>query len=295
VTLDGVTFALSHPERFVFPDADITKGEVVEYYRLVSDAMVANLAGRPLTLERFTKSVDQGGFFQKHWQKHYPDWLDSLDVRGKTRVRYPVVDNAAGLVYLANQGGVAFHVWTSRKDSPEHPDLVVFDLDPPEGGFELVRTTALVLRDVLDEIGLPAFVKTTGSKGLHVVAPLDREAAYDEVHALCAEMATHVAARHPDTITTEFYKKDRKGRLFFDTMRNAPGATFVAAYSLRGRPGAPVSAPITWDEVEDPRLRADGFTLRDMAARIEAVGDPWASLWKKPGSIAAAREKLERL
>ncbi len=290
-----ITVALTNQDRLVFPDVGITKGEVIEYYRAVADVMVPELEGRPLSIERFTKSVDAGGFFQKHWQKHYPDWLDSADVPGKTRVRYPIVDNQAGLIYLANQGGVAFHIWTSRKDTPHHPDLIVFDLDPPEGGFAMVRETALVLRDVLEEIGLTAFVKTTGSKGLHVVSPLDGKAPFEDVHALCGAMAKLLTARHPDMITTEFYKKDRKGRLFFDTLRNAQGATFVAPYSLRGKLGAPVSAPITWDEVEDKKLKPDGFTLQNVPARLEEINDPWGELRSKPGSVAKASKKLAAL
>jgi bifunctional non-homologous end joining protein LigD len=295
LVLGDITVALTNQDRVVFPDAGITKGEVIEYYQAVADVMVPELEGRPLSIERFTKSVDAGGFFQKHWQKHYPDWLDSADVPGKTRVRYPIVDNQAGLIYLANQGGVAFHIWTSRKDTPHHPDLIVFDLDPPDGGFAMVRETALVLRDVLDEIGLTAFVKTTGSKGLHVVAPLDGTAPFEDVHALCGDMAKLLTARHPDMITTEFYKKDRKGRLFFDTLRNAQGATFVAPYSLRGKPGAPVSAPITWDELEDKKLRPDGFTLADIPARLDGINDPWGELRATPGSVARATKKLAKL
>ncbi len=292
VTVGGITVALTNQDRVVFPDSGITKGEVIAYYRAVADAMVPHLAGRPLTVERFTKGVDQGGFFQKHWQKHYPSWLDSAELGGKTRVRYPIVDNPAGLVYLANQGGIAFHVWTSRKTTPHNPDLIVFDLDPPDGGFAMVREVALVLRDVLGELSLEPFVKTTGSKGLHVVAPLDGKAPFDEVHALCSDLANLLASRGPDLITTEFYKKDRKGRLFFDTMRNAPGATFVAAYSLRGKPTAPVSAPVTWKEVEDNALRPDGFTLRDVPARLDRLGDPWATLFDKRGSVATAKKAL---
>jgi bifunctional non-homologous end joining protein LigD len=295
VTLDGVTIALTNQDRVVFPDAGITKGDVVAYYAAVAPYMVPELAGRPLTLERFTKSVDQGGFFQKHWQKHYPAYLDSLDVRGKTRVVYPIVDNAAGLVYLANQGGVAFHIWTSRKAAADHPDLVVFDLDPPDGGFALVRETALLLRTVLTELALPAFVKTTGSKGLHVVTPLDGTSSFSDVHAFCNDLASLMTARHPHLVTTEFYKKDRKGRLFFDTMRNMQGATFVAAYSLRGRPGATVSTPITWEEVGSPSLQPDGFTLRDLPARLATKGDPWSTLRSNPGSLDDARERLARL
>jgi bifunctional non-homologous end joining protein LigD len=295
VTFGDITVALSNPDRIVFPDVGITKREVIEYYRTVADVMVPELEGRPLSIERFTKSVDAGGFFQKHWQKHYPDWLDSADIPGKTRVIYPVVNNQAGLVYLANQGGVAFHIWTSRKDTPHNPDLIVFDLDPPDGGFPMVRQVALLLRDVLEEIGLSAFAKTTGSKGLHVVAPLDGKAAFEDVHALCGEMAKLMTDRHPDVVTTEFYKKDRKGRLFFDTLRNAQGATFVAPYSLRGRPRAPVSAPVTWDEVEDKKLKPDGFTLRDVPARLDRINDPWGELRAKPGSVAKAARKLDSL
>jgi bifunctional non-homologous end joining protein LigD len=292
IVFGDITVALSNPDRVVFTDVGITKKEVFAYYRAVADVMVPELEGRPMSIERFTKSVDAGGFFQKHWQKHYPDWLDSADVPGKTRVRYPIVDNEAGLIYLANQGGVAFHIWTSRKDTPTTPDLIVFDLDPPDGGFPLVREAALLLRDVLDEIGLAAFVKTTGSKGLHVVSPLDGTAPFEDVHALCGEMAKLMTARHPDTITTEFYKKDRKGRLFFDTLRNAQGATFVAAYSLRGRPGAPVSAPVTWDELEADTVAPNGFTLRDVPARLDEINDPWGDLRAKPGNVAKARKKL---
>src|SRR5262245_4206777 len=168
----------------MFPADGITKGEILAYYRDVADLMVPELRGRPLSVVRYTKGIDQGGFFQKHWQKHYPSWLDHVEAGSKTRVDYPIVDSPAGVVYMANQGAIEFPVWTSRKDALDRPDLLVFDLDPPEGRFDLVRTAAQLLRALLGEIALPAFVKTTGSKGLHVVAPLDDEATFDEVGAL---------------------------------------------------------------------------------------------------------------
>ncbi len=295
ITLDGREIALSSQERVVFPDSGITKGDIVENYRDVASVMVPELRGRALSVERFTKGIEAGGFFQKHWQKHYPDWIDSVTFGGKTVVKYPIVDSAAALVYFANQGAIALHVITSRKHALERPDLVVFDLDPPDGGFEMVRQVARILHDVLDELGLPAFVKTTGSKGLHVVAPLDDTATFDEVHALCHALATLLSARHPALITTEFYKKDRKGRLYFDTARNALGATFVAAYSLRGKPGAPVSAPITWRELGDKALRSDAFTLTNLRQRLDKHGDPWRDLRKHPGSAAAALKALDGL
>lgn len=292
LTFGDITVALSNPTRVVFPDAGITKHEVIEYYRDIAEVMVPELRGRPLSMERFTKSIAEGGFFQKHWQKHYPDWIDHIVIKGKTTVDYPICDTPAALVYFANQGGVAFHITTSRKETLGHPDVIVFDLDPPEGGFELVRRSARILYEVLGELGLPTFVKTTGSKGLHVVAPLDATATFDDVHVLCGSLAKQLVARHPDLLTTEFYKKDRQGRLYFDTGRNASGATFVAPYSLRGRPGAPVSAPIEWSELDDKQLRADGFRLRDMRARLASRGDPWRDLRRNPGSVRRALQRL---
>jgi bifunctional non-homologous end joining protein LigD len=290
-----VVIACTHVERVMFPDAGITKGDVIAYYHHVADAMLPELRRRPLTIERFTKGIDQGGFFMKHYQKHYPAWIDSIALAGKTAVRYPLCDTPAALVYFANQGGVALHVMASRADAIERPDVIVFDLDPPEGRFDLVRSAALVLRDLLPPLGLPTFVKTTGSKGLHVCVPVDGRATYDEVMQLCGAITRHVCRVHAAMFTTEFYKKDRKGRLFFDIERNRLGATFVAAYSLRGKPGAPISLPIAWDEVENPALAANAFTLRNVRERLDRVGNPWATLRAEQGSVAYALQRFAQL
>ena len=288
-----ITIACSNVDRVMFPDSGITKAELIGYYHFVADAMLPELRDRPISVVRYTKGIDQPGFFQKHYQRHYPTWLDKEPLGNKTRVVYPIIDSTAGLVYLANQGSIEFHVSTSRRAAPDYPDQIVFDLDPPDGRFDLVRETAVILRELLAQLGLPAFVKTTGSKGLHVVAPIDGRAAYGEVAALCNRIATLLCARHPDVMTTEFYKKDRKGRLFLDTMRNAPGATLVAAYSVRGRPGAPISMPIDWNELDHPEMTPNGFKLRDARARLDRVGDPWATLRERLGSIADADAALD--
>jgi bifunctional non-homologous end joining protein LigD len=290
-----ITVAGTHLDRVMFPADGITKGELLAYYRDVADLMMPELRGRPVTVVRYTKGIDQGGFFQKHYQKHFPAWLDHVAAGSKTRVDYPIVDNAAGLVYLANQGAIEFHVWTSRKDALDRPDMLVFDLDPPEGRFDLVRQAAQLLRALFEQLGLPAYVKTTGSKGLHVIAPLDDAATSDEVGALTTRIAALLCRRHPDLLTMEFYKKDRRGRLFVDVMRNAIGATLVAPYSLRGRAGAPLSAPIEWSEVDDPALRADGIRLRDLRERLDRRGDPWRSLRAAPGSVASVQRALDAL
>jgi len=290
-----LTVACTNVDRVVFPADGITKGDVLAYYRDVADLMVPELHGRPLSVVRYTKGIDQGGFFQKHYQKHFPAWIDHVSAGSKTLVDYPIVDNAAGVVYMANQGSIEFHIWTSRKDALDRPDMLVFDLDPPDGRFDLVRRTAVLLRQLFDQIGLPAFVKLTGSKGMHVIAPLDDTATFEEVERLGTRIGALLCRRHPDMLTMEFYKKDRKGRLFVDMMRNAIGATLVAPYSLRGQPGAPVSAPIAWSDVEDAALAADGVRLRDLRARLDRRGDPWRDLRARPGSVADAARALDGL
>jgi bifunctional non-homologous end joining protein LigD len=322
-----ITVACSNVDRVVFPADGITKGEVIAYYHDVAALIVPELRGRPLTVVRYTKGIDRGGFYQKHYQKHFPAWLDRVAAGTKTVVEYPIVDDPAGVVYLANQGAIEFHVWTSRKDEGkdrkdeidptgssasrpsgeavggptprldalDRPDLLVFDLDPPEGRFDLARRAAGLVRGLLDELGLPAFVKLTGGKGLHVVAPLDDSATFDEVGELAVRSGALLCRRHPDLLTMEFYKKDRRGRLFLDVMRNAIGATLVAPYSLRGRPGAPVSAPIAWSELDDPALCADAIRLRDVRARLDRRGDPWHALRARAGVVRAARRALAAL
>lgn len=292
---DDVSVKLTNVDRVMFPDAGITKREVLEYYRDIADYMTPETRDRALSIERFTKGIDVGGFFQKHWQKHYPEWIRSAELGTKTVVRYPICDTPAALVYFANQGGIAMHVGTSRAESPEYPDLLVFDLDPPDGRFDLVRFAALEIKELCESVDLPTFVKATGSKGLHVVVPLDGRALYGEAMALANRISKILCARHPDKLTQEFYKKDRRGRLYLDIMRNALGATIIAPYSLRGRPGAPLSAPIEWEEVEDEALKPNGFTLRTIRERLEVVGDPWSNLRHRVGSVDDADALLTRL
>ena len=291
--LGGHTIALSNTDRVVFPEAGLTKGDVIAYYADVAPLMLPELHARPLTIERFTKGVDAGGFYQKHAQKHYPAWIGRVQLGMKKPVEYPLCDSAAALVYFANQGGFVFHIWTSRAGTPDTPDLLVFDLDPPEGGITAVRTVARLIRDLFGELELPAFVKTTGGKGLHVCAPLDGTASFQQVHALTTAINSLLCARHPDLVTVEFYKKDRKGRVFLDTMRNQFGSTLVAPYSLRGKALAPVSAPIAWSALDT--VAPDGITLKDVRARVDRLGDPWATLRATPGSVTRAAALLARL
>ena len=292
---DDVSVKLTNVDRVMFPDSGISKLEVLEYYRDIAEFMLPEVRDRALSIERYTKGIDVGGFFPKHWQKHYPAWIRSAELGAKTIVRYPIADSAAAIVYFANQGGIAMHVWTSRVENPEYPDLLVFDLDPPDGRFDLVRFAALEIKALCDSIDVPTFVKTSGSKGLHVVVPLDGRALFGEAMGFGNRIAKVLCARHPDQLTQEFYKKDRKGRLYLDVMRNALGATVIAPYSLRGKPGAPLSAPIEWEEVDDETLSPNGFTLRNIRDRIDVLGDPWSNLRHAVASVDDADAALDRL
>jgi bifunctional non-homologous end joining protein LigD len=238
-------------------------------------------------MEIHPKGALEPGTFVKERRAHFPDWVGSavVPVTASTRRRrdgsdlvMPVVDTEAALVYLANQGMVTPHVWLSRADLPDRPDRMVFDLDPSDDDFGLIRRTALELRDVLAGHGLVPFVKTTGSRGLHVTVPLDRRAPLEEVRAFAEAVAAELVRRHPDRLTTAFSKAERGSRLFLDVLRNGHAQTEVAAYGVRGRPGAPVATPLEWKEVTDAALRADRWTVTNVFRRLARRPDPWAGL-----------------
>ena len=265
----------------LFPDDGITKAEVAAYYAAVAAVMLPHVRRRPVTMERFPSGIGLEGFLQKNVVKGFPEWLERAELpkKGGT-VHYPLANDARSLQWMANQNTVTLHVWTSRMPDALRPDVCVFDLDPAEEDPEPLRTAALGLRDLLDERGLPTAVKTSGSKGFHIVVPLKRTS-FRAVGRFAAGIADELIARLPDLVTLEFSKADRGGRIFVDIGRNRPGATVAAAYTLRARPGAPVSAPCTWEEIERRTVGPRTFTLRTMAARLDAVGDLWKDLARR--------------
>ena len=292
--LGGIEIACSSTDRVVFPEAGLTKGDVIRYYLDIGPLMLPELEGRPVTLERFNKGIAGEGYFQKHVPKYFPKWIERVTVRGKKTVTHAVCNKLADLVYMANQNALTFHVPTCRIDQLDRPDRLIFDLDPPPGRFDLAIEAARAVRELCAELGLAGFCKTTGSKGLHVVAPLDRSADYGQVYRFTERFCEVLASRHPDRFTTEFYKKDRGERLYLDAARNHAGATAVAAYSVRARPGAPISTPIAWDELGDD-LRPDAIGIPEIRSRIEEVGDLWADLPASAAPLGPAMEALEDL
>jgi len=273
--------AITHPEKVLFPDDGITKGEVAAYYAAVAAVMLPHIRRRPVTMERFPSGIGAKGFLQKNVVKGFPEWLERAELpkKGGT-VQYPLANDARSLQWMANQNTVTLHVWTSRMPEASQPDLCVFDLDPAEDDPGPLRTAALALRDLLEARGLPAAVKTSGSKGFHIVVPLKRTP-FGAVARFAAGIAAELIERLPDLVTLEFAKADRGGRIFVDIGRNRPGATVAAAYTIRARPGAPVSAPCTWEEIERRAVGPRTFTLRTMAARLDAVGDLWQDLARR--------------
>ena len=284
---------ITHPDKMLFPDDGITKGELASYYEAVAPVMVSHLRGRPATLERYPSGIGKKGFWQKNVAKASPEWLKRVEVpkKGGT-VRYPLLSDERSLLWAANLNTITVHVWTSRTPSLERPDLCLFDLDPPRDEPEATRAAALALRDLLDELELPSFVKTTGSKGFHVAVPLDGRTDAGEVGRFAHAVAKRLVERHPERFTLEFYKADRAGRILVDIGRNGFGATFAAAYTVRAKPGAPVSAPCTWQEIERGEVRPRSFDLRTMPARIAAVGDLWGDLLRRGRSLRAGLRKL---
>ena len=271
---------ITHPDKVLFPDLGITKGELYAYYAAVAPVMLPHVRGRPVTMERYPAGIDKKGFIQKDVSKGFPDWLERVEVPKKNEktegaVHYPLANDERSLLWLANQNSITPHVWISRLPDLHRPDLCIFDLDPSREDGGALRTAALAVRTLLDELGLPTFVKTSGSKGFHLVAPLDGQSAFPAVWRFAHGAGAVLVKRHPDLLTQEFIKVDRGRRILVDTGRNGFGATFAAVYAVRPKPGAPVSAPCTWQEVEHGLAAPRSFTLRTMERRLAEVGDLW--------------------
>ena len=287
--------AISHPDKVLFPDDGITKGELAAYYETIAPVMLPHIRQRPITMERFHRGIGAPGFIQTDVSKGFPAWLKRVEVPKKGGVvHHPIANDARSLVWLANQNSITPHVWTSRAPNLLHPDVCVFDLDPSVDDAVAVRAAALALRALLEELELPSWVKTSGSKGFHIVVPLDAKADFGDVSSFAHSVGALLVRRHPETLTQEFHKADRGRRILVDTGRNGYSATFAAAYAVRARPGAPVSAPCTWEEVERGEVGPRSFTLRTMPARVAQVGDLWKDMLRRGRSIARPRQRLAR-
>jgi bifunctional non-homologous end joining protein LigD len=287
---------ITHPEKLLFPDDGITKGELASYYEAIAPVMVPHIKARPITMERYPAGIDRKGFIQKDVSKGFPAWLQRVEVPKKDgTVHHPIVTDTRSLLWIVNQNTITPHVWISRAPDLYHPDICVFDLDPAEDEKpDVLRAAALALRGLLDELGLPSWVKTSGSKGFHIVVPLDGKSDMGDVARFAHAVGTLLVKRDPEHLTQEFHKKDRGGRILVDTGRNGYSATHAAVYAVRAKPGAPVSAPCTWEEIERGTVSPRSFTLRTMGARVAEVGDLWSDMRKRRRSLTRAIAQLRR-
>ena len=288
--IDGHSITITHPDKVLFPDDGITKGELVEYYERIAERMLPQVRNRPLHMNRFPDGIGGIAIQQKRIPDSFPKWIERVTVgrhQGGT-ITHAMINDAATLVYLANYNMITAHVWLATAGALEQPDLLIFDLDPADTNFTLVRQTALKLRAMLTTLGLNALVKTTGSRGLHVVVPIKVGPSFEEAHLFADYVSQQLAASDPQHLTTEFIKEKREGRLFLDVNRNAYAQTVVAPYAVRARAGAPIALPVAWSAVERDDLRPDGITIRTAWDWFDGHDDPWAEM-------EAARRPLPKL
>ncbi|NEB05460.1 non-homologous end-joining DNA ligase [Streptomyces sp. SID13726] len=293
------TVEVHRPDKVLFPAGDgakeYTKGDLVDYYRSVAPFMLPHLRGRPLMLERHPDGLGGPRFMQKNTPDGYPEWIGRVEVpkEGGT-VRHTVCDDTATLLYLADQAALTVHRWLSRAGDVERPDRMVFDLDPAgDDDFAAVHEAAWLLGELLDELRLPSALMTTGSRGLHVIVPLDGRQGFDEVRAFAKDVADTLVAGHPDRFTTAARKKDRGHRLYLDVQRNGYAQTAVAPFTVRAKPGAPVATPMSWTQLDDPGLDARRWTVAD--ALEQARTRPWDGVPAKGRALGPARRRLNAL
>lgn len=288
--------AVSHPEKVIYPKPKITKAEVVDYYVRIAKYMLPYLKDRPLSMQRFPDGIDKQGFYQKDAGDYFPDWIKTISVKKEEggTVHHVVVNDAATLAYIATQMCLVFHRWLSKISKMNNPDVMIFDLDPSGKDFNMVRHAAITLKELLEELGLVPFVMTTGSRGLHVVVPLKGTEDFDEVRKFARDLAQIMVDEDPKHLTLEMRKDKRKGKIFVDYLRNGFGATGVAPYSLRARPGAPVATPLKWPEVSKKSLKPDQWNSKTIFNRLKK-GDPWKNMPKYAKSLSSARKKLDKM
>lgn len=290
-------FEISTPDKVLFPETDITKADVVNYYQKVSSHILPWLANRPLTMHRYPNGIDGQDFFQKDAPDYFPGWIETIEVELKKGGIRQMVNcrNAETLLYIAGQATITPHVWLSNNKNLHRPDRLVFDLDPPSGNFELVQQAAGDIRKLFNEMDTKCFVMTTGSKGMHVLVPLDAETGFDRVRDFARKVADFLVSKNPDDYTTELRIENRGGKLFLDYLRNAYGQTSVAPYALRAREGAPAATPLDWSEALRTGMNPRKYHYGNIFKRLAQKNDPWKNYDKNPVSIDDLENKFKKV
>ena len=290
---------LSSADRVLFPDDGVTKGDLWDYYEAIAPVLVPHLADRPFTMKRWREGLEGGFFFQKDAPKGMPEWVPRRPFRtypregGSRIVQFPLVNDELALLWMVQMHCIDMNAWYSRAEKPDRPDFVLFDLDPPDGGFALAVEVAHLVRELVAEVGLESYVKTSGADGIHVLVPVTRRATYERTRTFAEDAAAILVERHPGLVTTEWLKRKREG-VYFDARQNGPGKTIASVYSVRPKPGAPVSVPLAWDELRtdlDPRSLGMAVALE----RVERHGDLFAPVLERPQALASAADALSAM
>jgi bifunctional non-homologous end joining protein LigD len=278
VSIQGRSFDLSRLDKVLWPQDGYTKGELINYYVEVAPYIIPHLQGRPMVFTRYPDGIDKQSFYQKNAPPSLPEWIKTYPYYSpdsERDINFILVEESATLAWLANQACIEMHPWLSSAASVDYPDFVVFDLDPsPGNSFEQVRTIALLTRRVLNELGLRSYIKTSGSQGLHIYLPVENKYSYEEIRDFGRSVAQIICTMQPDIATVERTVKKRGAKIYVDYMQNVKGKTLCSAYSVRPRPGATVSAPLDWDEVN--RIKPSDFTIKTILPRIQKVGELFA-------------------
>ncbi len=289
---------ISNRDKVFFPNSKYTKGDLIDYYEKISELMIPYMKDRPISMLRFPDGINDKQFYQKDAPDYFPDWIEVKRVKKQDggSTNYVICSNTATLVYLANQACITPHIWLSKKDKLDYPDRMIFDLDPSDNDFSKVKSVAGKLKKFLEkDLNLPVYLMTTGSRGLHVVIPLERSSNFDEVRDFARTVAKHLEAENPEEITTATHINKRGNKLYMDTARNGFGQTSVAPYAIRPIEGAPVATPIDWEELENPALTPQTYNIKNIFLRLEKKTDSWRDINRHSVSITSARKKIAEI
>ncbi len=264
LTIDTHTIELSNEQKILFPKSTITKGDIIAYYQAIAPSMLPLIHNHPIAMQRFPDGIDQKGFYQKEIGDYFPDWIERKIIKSKTdnhTTTYVVCNDAATLVYLANQAVITIHHWLSTANNLTHPDRVIFDLDPSGTKWIHLVETAYQLKKIIELHKLTPFVMTTGSRGLHVTVPLKQKNTFRQVRMWAQKIAQQLVENNPTIATLKLRKEERKNKVFIDTLRNQWAQHAVAPFAIRALEKAPIAMPITWKELENKKLSAQFFTI----------------------------------
>lgn len=292
------SFEVSNLDKLFFPKEKYTKADVIEYYEKISEHILPYLKDRPLTMIRFPNGIEDKRFYQKDAPDYFPDWIETKEVEKEDGgiTDYVICNNKETLIYLVNQACITPHIWLSRKDKPDHPDRLVFDLDPSKDNFSEVKSAAKKVRELLEEnLGLPVYIMTTGSRGLHVVVPLKRTKTFDEVREFAQKAARYLEKKYPGEMTTAVRKNKRENKLFLDVARNGKGQTAVTPYAVRPIKGAPVATPLNWEELNRNTLTPQTYNIKNIFRRLGSKADPWKDMDSKKVSLTSAIKELDKI